>query len=634
MRVSLHHTPFTLLVFSAFMRAASSRGKQHIMFQTFDVTSRPDQGPPRLKTLRAELSSEGFDGFLIPRSDLHQGEYVAPRDERLAWLTGFTGSAGFCAVLPEVAGVFIDGRYRVQVRDQVALEAFTPVPWPETGLDDWLKDNAKNGAIIGFDPWLHTKSEITKLQQGLEGTGITIKASKNLIDRLWEDQPEPPKGTIRIHPDSFAGRSHVDKIKDLASDLLSSGQSTALISLPDSICWLLNIRGADVPRNPVVHAMAILNADGNVALFVDPDKLDDGARVHLGDTVTLHEPEDFQEALKAIEGKMRVDPASAPLAVFDLLGEKAVEGKDPCVMPKACKTDAEINATREAHLRDGAAMVRFLAWLEDERDALLSGSGEPLTEIDVVTALEGFRRATNSLEDISFETIAGTGPNGAIVHYRVSTETNRVVQPGDLLLVDSGGQYVDGTTDITRTIAMGNPSEDAKLAFTRVLQGMIAIHRARWPEGLSGRYLDSLARAPLWMAGQDYDHGTGHGVGVFLSVHEGPQRISRVSDVPLKPGMILSNEPGYYREGEFGIRIENLIVVNPAPPLKGADNRKMLSFENLTWAPIDKRLILANRLSADERHWLNTYHQDVRVRLAHLLDEETRAWLTAATAPI
>ncbi len=604
------------------------------MFQTFDVTSRPEQGPDRLAALRAVIAAEGLDGFLVPRADMYQGEYVAPHDERLSWLTGFTGSAGFCAVLPDIAGVFVDGRYRVQVKDQVDLSAFTPVHWPETGLGDWLKDHAPQGARIGFDPWLHSRAEMRKLETALGPEGPELVRCENLVDRVWADQPAPPKGEVRMHPESLSGHSSAQKRAKLARDLQAAGQKAAVLTLPDSISWLLNIRGADVPRNPVVQALALLHADETLDLFIDADKLTDGVRDHLGDAVRLHPIEAFPDALAEAPGPVRVDPDSAPVAVFDALGDKATEGRDPCVLPKATKTAAEINGTREAHLRDGAAMVRFLAWLDGERDALLSGSGPALTEIDVVTALEGFRRATNHLEDISFETIAGTGPNGAIVHYRVTTQTNRAVEAGDLLLVDSGGQYVDGTTDITRTVAMGRPSEEAKQAFTRVLQGMIAISRARWPRGLAGRDLDPLARAPLWMAGQDYDHGTGHGVGAFLSVHEGPQRISRASDEPLQPGMILSNEPGYYREGAFGIRLENLVVVREAPPLKGADDRPMLAFETLTWAPIDRRLILVDRLSADERHWLNTYHHDVAVRLSPWLDPETRGWLAAATAAV
>lgn len=604
------------------------------MFQSFDVTSRPEQGPPRLEALRAEIASEALGGFLVPRADMHQGEYVAPHDERLSWLTGFTGSAGFCAVLPDIAGVFIDGRYRLQIKDQIALGAYTPVHWPETSLGDWLKQNASQNAVIGFDPWLHSQREIMKLNEALEGSGVTLRPCENLIDRVWTNQPDAPKGAVRIQPDSLTGRSAAEKRRNLARELRDAGHKGAVLTLPDSISWLLNMRGADIDRNPVVHALAVLHADEAVDLYIDADKLNDAVRSHLSEEVTLHAPEDFLPAIIGLEGPLRVDPDSAPVAVFTALGDRSVEGQDPCIMPKAVKTPAEVQATREAHLRDGAAMVRFLAWLEGERAALLLGNGEPLTEIDVVTALEGFRRATNHLEDISFETIAGTGPHGAIVHYRVSTETNRAVQSGDLLLVDSGGQYADGTTDITRTIAMGEPPLEAQQAFTRVLQGMIAISRARWPKGLTGRDLDPLARAPLWMAGQDYDHGTGHGVGAFLSVHEGPQRISRASDVALEPGMILSNEPGYYREGAFGIRIENLVVVREATPLKGADDRAMLMFETLTWAPIDSRLILADRLSGDERHWLNSYHQDVAVRLGPWLDPGARAWLAKATAPL
>jgi Xaa-Pro aminopeptidase len=395
------------------------------------------------------------------------------------------------------------------------------------------------------------------------------------------------------------------------------------------VCWLLNIRGADVPKNPVVHGFAVLHADGRVDLFLDPAKYDDAVREHLGPEVSLRVPDAFAGALAGLTGPVRVDKTSAPLAVADLLaaaGVAVVWGDDPCKLPKARKNPAEIAATREAHLRDGAAMVEFLAWLDREAP---KGA---LTEIAVVQALEGFRRATNALHDISFDTICGAGPNGAIIHYRVTEETNRPVREGELLLVDSGGQYLDGTTDITRTIAIGDPGDGARAAYTRVLQGMIAISRVRFPKGCAGRDIDALARYPLWLAGQDYDHGTGHGVGAFLSVHEGPQRISRLSEVPLEPGMILSNEPGYYREGEFGIRLENLIVVQTAPPL--GDNRAHLSFETLTWAPLDRRLILADQLAPGERDWLNTYHDSVLKKLAPRISAPTLEWLTHACAPI
>ncbi|MFZ1348716.1 MAG: aminopeptidase P family protein [Tabrizicola sp.] len=599
------------------------------MFQTFDSHASPDQGPPRLAALRVKLGAMELDGFLVPRADVHQGEYVAARDERLQWLTGFTGSAGFCIVLPEVAGVFIDGRYRTQVKAQVDLGSFTPVPWPEVKPGDWVKEKLAQGRV-GFDPWLHTADELERLERSLEGTGVKLVAvSENPVDAIWPDQPAAPFGKAFVHPLELAGESHAEKRARLAEGLRKAGQKAAVVTLPDSLCWLLNLRGADVPKNPVLHGFAVLRDDGRVDLFVNPAKLDDAVRVHLGDAVSVHPVEQFALALQGLTGPVRVDKGTAPLAVADLLRGAGVEvawGDDPCRLPKACKNPAEIAATREAHLRDGAAMVEFLRWLDE---ALPQGG---LTEISVVQALEGFRRATNALHDISFDTICGAGPNGAIMHYRVTEETNRPVGQNELLLVDSGAQYLDGTTDITRTVAVGDPGPEARECYTRVLQGLIAISRVRFPKGLPGRDIDALARFNLWVAGQDYDHGTGHGVGAFLSVHEGPQRISRVSEVPLEPGMILSNEPGYYREGAFGIRLENLIVVGEAPAL--GDNRAQMSFETLTFVPFDRRLILAEELSPGERRWLDAYHAEVAEKLGSRVSGATVAWLKDACAPI
>lgn len=600
------------------------------MFQTFETTSNPAAGAARLAMLRAELARRGLDGFLIPRADAYQGEYVAPRDERLQWLTGFTGSAGFCVVLPDVAGVFIDGRYRTQVKSQVDLARFTPVNWPETRPGDWIAGHLDRGTI-GFDPWLHSEDEIARLKE-TAGSGITLlPVDGNPVDAIWPDQPGPPQGRAFAHPVALAGESGAAKRARLAAVLRAEGQRAAVLTLPDSLCWLLNIRGADVPRNPVLHGYGILHDDARVSLFADPAKFDAPTRAHLGPEVALAPPDAFPAALDALTGPVRLDRSFAPVALrqrLEAAGIAIAWGDDPCRLPKACKTEAEIAATREAHLRDGAAMVEFLCWLDTEAP---KGT---LTEIDVVCALEGFRRATNALHDISFDTICGAGPHGAVIHYRVTEGTNRRLGRDELLLVDSGGQYVDGTTDITRTIALGDPGDQARMAFTRVLQGMIAISRARFPRGLAGRDLDPLARAALWLAGQDYDHGTGHGVGAFLSVHEGPQRISRLSEVPLEPAMILSNEPGYYREGQFGIRIENLIVVQAAPDLPGGDDRRQYCFETLTFVPIDRRLIDVAMLSPGERTWLNAYHAETLAKLSPRLSAGARAWLEQAAAPL
>lgn len=599
-----------------------------MMFQTFDTTADPTQGPARLAALRAALAADGLAGFIVPRADAHQGEYVAARDERLQWLTGFTGSAGFCIVLPDVAGVFIDGRYRTQVKGQVDLAYFTPVPWPEMKPGEWMRAHLPAGRI-GFDPWLHTADEVAKLESVLEGSGVTLEFVRNFVDAIWPDQPPAPLGRAFPHPDDLAGRTSADKRADLSAELRKAGQKAAVITLPDSLCWLLNIRGADVPRNPILHGFAILHDDARVSLFADAAKFDPATRAHLGEHVTLRPPQAFVPALRTLQGPVRVDRATAPLAVSRELAEAGVEvawGDDPCRLPKARKNAAEVAATRAAHLRDGAAMVEFLCWLDQ---AAPKGG---LTEIDVARALEGYRRATNALHDLSFDTICGAGPHGAIMHYRVTEQTNRPVRDGELLLVDSGAQYIDGTTDITRTMAVGDPGEEARACYTRVLQGLIAVSRARWPRGLAGRDLDPLARQFLWAEGQDYDHGTGHGVGAFLSVHEGPQRLSRISEVPLEPGMILSNEPGYYREGAFGIRLENLIVVQEAPPR--GDNRAQYGFETVTFVPFDRRLILAGQLSPAERQWLDAYHAGVREKLADRLSAPARDWLSAATAPL
>lgn len=597
------------------------------MFQDFESRADPAQGPLRLAALRRALAGRGLAGFIVPRADAHQGEYVAPHDERLRWLTGFTGSAGFCIVLPDIAGVFVDGRYRTQVKGQVDRDAFTPVPWPEVKPGPWLRDHLDAGRV-GFDSWLHTKAEIDRLRDSLTGSAITLEPVENPLDALWDDQPAPPVGPVTVHPDRLAGESHRDKRHRLGATLAAAGESAAVITLADSLAWLLNIRGADVARNPVVHGFAILHADGRLDLFADPAKFDAAARAHLGEEVTLAPPSAFLPALAALRGPVRVDEATAPLAVSLVLAGAGVEthrGADPCRLPKARKNAAELAGMREAHLRDGAAMAGFLCWLDGQVPAAL-------TEIAVVEALEGFRRATGVLHDLSFDTICGSGPNGAIMHYRVTRESNRALRPGELVLVDSGAQYADGTTDITRTIALGEPAAELRATYTRVLRGLIAISRLRWPRGLAGRDLDPIARYPLWVVGCDFDHGTGHGVGAFLSVHEGPQRLSRISEVPLEPGMILSNEPGHYREGAYGIRLENLIAVQEAPAL--GDNRDQLCFETLTFVPFDRRLILGDQLSTEERAWLDSYHATVLERIGPRLSGDAAAWLRRACAPL
>ena len=596
------------------------------MFQTFESATFPQQGPPRLARLRGLMQQQKLNGFIVPRADRHQGEYVAPCDERLSWLTGFTGSAGFACILDSSAGIFVDGRYRLQVCEQVA-EEFTPVHWPETTLHEWLVGHTAPGAIIGFDPWLHTVEQIDTLRIGLEGSGISLVACSNGVDAIWTDRPAPPNAPAWAHPPHLCGDAAENKTRRLGAAIAAQAAQTAVITLPDSLCWLLNLRGSDVPRTPIVHCFALLSANGEVTLFGDEVKFAD---VVLPETVTLAPWGAFPRCLTDLTDTVLIEPASLPQAAFDALSAghaQILRGLDPCSLPKACKTRTELDGCRAAHLRDGAAMVRFLAWFDT---ADTSG----LSEIDIVTQLESCRAATNLLHDISFDTISGSGPHGAVVHYRVTEKSNRPLDPDNLLLVDSGAQYQDGTTDITRTLPIGNPSLEMRQAFTRVLKGMIAISHLRFPKGLAGRDIDAIARAPLWAAGQDYDHGTGHGVGSFLSVHEGPQRLSRAGNVPLQQGMILSNEPGYYRPGAFGIRIENLITVIEAEPLSGGDDRAMLAFETLTYAPIDLSLVDATLLTDDEKTLLNAYHQEVYAKLAPLVKPETAHWLAGATRSI
>lgn len=590
-------------------------------FQSYHTTTNPADGPPRLEALRDELRRRDLAGVIIPRADMYQGEYVADCDARLAWLTGFTGSAGFCIALEQSAGVFIDGRYRVQVKEQIDLDSFTPVPWPETKPADWLISQIDTGQIA-YDPWHFTKSQIDTIEKGLAESDITITPCENLVDLIWHDRPAPPNAPVETYPLDLSGQGSSAKRAQIARQLRDQGRRAVVLTLPDSICWLLNIRGTDIPRNPIVQCVAILHADARVDLFIDAERV---AHLDPDPAITLHAPQSFTRHLSKLAGPVQIDAESAPYAVSLNFQQSEVEiayAQDPCILPKACKNEVELAGSRAAHLRDAQAMVRFLAWLDAQKPGAF-------TEIDVARRLEDFRSDTGQLRDVSFETIAGSNANGAIVHYRVTEETNATVQDG-LLLVDSGGQYLDGTTDITRTIAIGTPSDEQKTCFTLVLKGMIAVSRARFPRGCAGRDLDALARAPLWREGLDYDHGTGHGVGVYLSVHEGPQRLSRTSEVVLRPGMILSNEPGYYREGAFGIRIENLISVIEAA--EHGDGRDQLAFETLTWVPIDRRLILSELLSPGERDWINAYHADVADRVQ--VDGAAQDWLTQATAPL
>lgn len=602
------------------------------MFQTFELNANKAATPDRVAALRAALAAQNIDGFLVPRADAHQGEYVAPRDERLPWITGFTGSAGNAVILADRAALFADGRYTLQAAQQVIQGLFDVVPIHETPMADWLAEALQPGQKIAYDPWLHGKAEIDRLRKVAEAADAQMVAvTSNPIDQVWEDQPPAPAGAVRIHGAEIAGQSSADKRARVGQDIAETGASSAVLSLPDSIAWLLNIRGSDVLHSPTAQGFAIVHADGRVDLMMEPDKLDGDVRAHLGNDVTVHAPGALADVLAGMTGKVLLDQGSCPLwfaEQFESKGQDIVWGRDPCILPKAVKNEAELNGMRAAHIRDGRAMVRFLHWLDTALEA-----GTTLTEIDIVQKLEDFRADESDLYDISFDTIAGAGEHGAVIHYRVNHDTNRTLIPGELLLVDSGGQYPDGTTDITRTMATGPVDPEHARDFTLVLKGMIAISLARWPAGLTGRDLDALARQALWRAGLDYDHGTGHGVGACLNVHEGPQSLSRRGTEAFLPGMIVSNEPGYYKPGSHGIRIENLVIVSPPEVPKGGA-REMLGFETITWCPIDRRLIDVTLLDSAERDWLNSYHTRVLELLSPGLSEDVAQWLNQACTPI
>jgi len=604
------------------------------MYQSFDPPAGAGDSAARLSRLREALADAGFDGMLVPRGDAHMNEMVAPSEERLAWLTGFTGSAGLAIVLANRAALLVDGRYTLQAGQQTDAAAFEVVPSQEVSAGEWLTQAAPEGAVIGYDPWLHGREEIARLARALESVKAVLRPLKaNPVDRLWTDRPAPPAGAVRLHPDALAGDTAADKRIRLGKALGEAGTRSAVLTRPDSIAWLLNIRGADLSHVPVALGFAILHEDGRVALFMAPDKIDGTVRAALGEAVSVTPPERFGEAVDALApGPVRLDERTCPVWIAERLeaaGAAIDWDRDPCVLPKARKTAAELAGIRAAHRRDGVAMVRFLHWLETRAEA-----GETPGEIEIAETLEGFRRDTGYLSDISFDTISGAGPHGAIVHYRVNRETERALAPGEVLLIDSGAQYPDGTTDITRTLAFGPVDPQVPRPFTLVLRGMIAIATARWPAGLTGRDLDPLARAALWRAGFDYDHGTGHGVGAYLDVHEGPVGLSRRSGtVALEPGMVLSDEPGYYREGAFGIRIENLLAVTEAAVPEGGD-RPMLGFETLTLCPVDRRLILPELLAPEERAWLDAYHARVLDVLGPEVPAEARSWLERACAPL
>lgn len=602
-------------------------------FQTFEEPEAGVALTARLAALREELARRKLTGFVVPRADQQQNEYVPPSEERLAWLTGFTGSAGLAVVLTQGAAVFVDGRYTLQAAKQVDAKAWAVESLIDPPPESWVSAHLKAGDRLGFDPWLHTFSAAERLSAACAKAGAELVAvDSNPIDAIWQDRPQPPLAPVAVHSRQHAGVTEAEKLAQIRAEIVKLGTDALVLSDSHAVAWTFNIRGADVAHTPLPLSYALVPKDGRPTIFIDHRKLSNLTRDHLEQAADVREPDAMAPTLMALAksgAAIALDNATAADALSRLIagtGGKPVRGNDPVALLKAVKNPTEIKGTKTAHVRDAAALARFLAWIDRE-----APSGK-LTEIDAVEALETFRRDTGALKDVSFPTISGTGPNGAIVHYRVTRKSNRRIAPGDLLLIDSGAQYEDGTTDVTRTMAVGEPTDEMRDRFTRVLRGHIAIARAVFPDGTTGAQLDTLARQYLWSAGLDFEHGTGHGVGSYLSVHEGPARISKLGTTPLKRGMILSNEPGYYKTDAFGIRIENLELV-VAADIKGAE-KPMNAFETLTLAPIDRRLIDVAMLSKDELDWLNAYHARVKAEVRPALDEATRAWLDHATAEL
>ncbi|WP_353645459.1 aminopeptidase P family protein [Mesorhizobium sp. WSM2239] len=608
------------------------------MFQSFDDVSDATLGAARVAGLREWLAANGLDGFIVPRSDEHQGEYVAPGSERLKWLTGFSGSAGVAIVLAKQAYIFVDGRYTLQVRDQVDLGVFTIESLIENPPPSWIKNNLGKGARLGFDPWLHTIGDVKALKAAAEKTGAALIAvERNPIDQLWQDRPKPPLAPVEIHPIAFAGDLAKEKLARLAAAIEKQKATHAVLTDPSSIAWAFNIRGSDVPHTPLALGFAILAADGAHQLFMDKRKLPTEPEAYLTQLADLRAPGGLESAVVELArsgAAVSLDPVLAAERLRALVednGGTVISAPDPARIPRATKNKAEIQGARAAHRRDGAAIAKMLCWL----DAQTPGT---IDEIATVSRLEEIRRSVGEetqmpLRDVSFSTISGSGPNGAIMHYRVSRATNRKLGNGELFLLDSGAQYQDGTTDITRTIPVGQPTEEMRERYTLVLKGMIGISLLRFPAGTRGADIDAIARLALWRHGLDYAHGTGHGVGSYLAVHEGPQRIAKTGTEKLLEGMILSNEPGYYKPGHYGIRLENLVIVTAAEQLPDGDIA-MHGFETLTLAPFDRRMLRTDLLMPEELIWLDTYHARVLSEIGPMVDGETLKWLEAATAPL
>jgi len=603
------------------------------MRQTFDDHADPSFGEKHLPLIREKLKEQGLDGFVIPHEDEHQNEYLPDANERLSWATGFTGSAGAAVVMSDKAAVFVDGRYTLQVKVQVDSKLFEARDLVDGGVPLYLEEQVRPGQVIGYDPRLHSPDALGWLKIAASKAGAKLKpVSANPVDLAWAERPAQPAAAVVPHPLAYAGEASQDKRVRIGAEILKSGADAAVITAPASIAWIFNVRGGDVIRSPLPLGQAILRKDGTARLFLDPVKMADDLHAWLGNQVSLEPDTALLDALKDLKGqRVMVDPSLSSAWYFDTLdaaGAVVIRAPDPSALPRARKNDVELQGTRNAHERDAAALARFLHWIATD------GQTHPPDEVETVSKLEALREATGALKDLSFDTIAGAGANGAIVHYRPTQKTNRRVQFGELLLVDSGAQYLDGTTDVTRTIAIGAPSQEMKERFTLVLKGHIALGSARFPAGTTGPQLDALARTSLWSHGLDYDHGTGHGVGSYLGVHEGPQRIAKAQNtVALQPGMIVSNEPGYYKTGAYGIRIENLVVVSAPQAIEGGE-RAMMSFETLTLAPIDRNLIAVDLLSPAEKSWLNAYHARVAKTVGPMVEPEISDWLNQVCAPI
>ena len=604
------------------------------MRQTFTESTDRSFASKHVPLIRKAMAEQGLDGFLVPHEDEHQNEYLPAANDRLAWATGFTGSAGAAVILKDRAAVFVDGRYTLQVRDQVDQDTFEIRDLVEGGVPAYLELAARPGQVVGYDPRLHSPDALDRIKAAVAKAGAELKAvTPNPLDEAWAGaRPAQPQAPVVSQSLDYSGEDSAEKRARVGAAIAAVNAEAAVLTAPSSIAWLFNVRGGDVIRSPLPLGQAILNRDGTARLFLDPAKITDGLVAWLGNQVRLETPDDLAAALVELKGKrVLVDPAQSSAWYFDALaraGAEVVRGEDPCALPRATKNATEIAGTTSAHVRDGVALARFLYWLATEAQTSFPD------EIEVVTRLEGLRQETGALKDLSFDTIAGALGNGALPHYRPTQRLNKRTEPGSLLLVDSGAQYLDGTTDVTRTVAMGEPSQEMRERFTLVLQGHLALASVRFPVGTTGSALDALARLPLWSRGLDYDHGTGHGVGVYLGVHEGPHRIAKMPNfVALRPGMIVSNEPGFYKEGEYGIRIENLQYVAGPDPIAGGE-RPMLRFEPLTLAPIDRRLIVVEMLSPAERAQLDAYHARVLAEIGPRVEPQVRAWMESACAPL